>query len=357
MSQSPVSEKATIASAFVRQATDALKRRGFDPAPFLRRAGLEPPLIRQPQSRVTPEAFGALWLDIARELDDELFGLDSRPMRVGSFATLCHLMLHTPSVHDALVRGTRLINLLIDDTRVELLGGESELRMRFADVGHLPVARRIFAHETLFVMLHGLMCWLARRRITVLHAALAYPQPEWVEEYPRMISQQFAFDQALTQFRFSALELDAPVLQTERSAREFLKSAPRSFIMKYRDPMSVSARVRTVLGGIAPEKWPRFESLAHTLDIHPTTLRRRLQREGSSYRLEKETRRRELAIELLMHSRQSILDIAHAVGFAEASAFHRAFLRWTGVTPGAYRAQQSAPTGPQLHHQSGSEPV
>ena len=49
------------------------------------------------------------------------------------------------------------------------------------------------------------------------------------------------------------------------------------------------------------------------------------------------TIRRDLAISQLCHSDKSVLEIAHELGFAEASAFHRAFKKWTGTRPGEYR--------------------
>ena len=47
--------------------------------------------------------------------------------------------------------------------------------------------------------------------------------------------------------------------------------------------------------------------------------------------------RRDLAISLLGETQLSIVDIASELGFAESSAFHRAFKKWTGARPGEYR--------------------
>ncbi|HEY0975803.1 MAG TPA: AraC family transcriptional regulator [Solimonas sp.] len=339
-----VTEKGTIAVAFVRQALDALRRRGLDPAPVLAASGIDAALVAQDDARVSPEAFGALWLRVAEALDDELFGLDSRPMKVGSFATLTHLMLHTPTLREALIRGARLINLLIEDTRVELEldGGADETvaAIRLIDVGRLPLSRRIFAHETLFVMLHGLMCWLVRRRIALLTADFAYARPAWHREYRPIFGERLRFDVAQTVFRFRALDLAAPITQTERTAREFLRGAPGTFVVKYRDPGGVAVRLRRLLRELPPEAWPRFEDFAEQLGLHPSTLRRRLEDEGSSYRLETNARRRDLALQFLADPARSILSVAQALGFAEASAFHRAFREWTGLSPGRYRRQQ-----------------
>lgn len=335
-----VTEKGTIALAFVRQAVEALARRGHDPAPVLARAGIAPAALAGESGRVSAAAFGALWLAIAETLDDELFGLDSRPMKVGSFATLCHLMLHTPTLREALIRGARLINLLIDDTQVALdLDGPDEAVIRFVDVGQLPLARRVFAHETLFVMLHGLMCWLVRRRIVIRRAEFAYAAPDWAREYRHIVGDTLAFGAAQTRFVFGAMDLAATVVQSERSAREFLKDAPRNFIVKYRNPQGVSVRVRRLLRDSAPGDWLSFEQLAARLRLHPTTLRRRLEAEGSSYRAEMNAHRRDLALAYLADPQRSVLSVSQALGFAEPSAFHRAFRQWTGQSPGRYRRE------------------
>jgi AraC-like DNA-binding protein len=337
--------RGTIAVAFVRQALGALLRRGLDAATALEKAGIPAETLASDQARVSPEAFGTLWLAIAEALDDELFGLDTRPMKVGSFATICHLMLHTQDLREALIRGARLINLLIGDTRVELDLDRPEATIRLVDIGARPLDHRVFAHETLFVMLHGLMCWLVRRRIVIRKAYFSYPKPDWYREYAHIIGDDLTFDQPSTRFVFSAEDLRAPIVQSERAAREFLRGAPRNFILKYKNPQSVSVRVRRLLRETPPEHWPAFAELARVLRLHPTALRRRLEEEGASYRLEKSARRRDLAIEYLADPRRSVLDVAQALGFAEPSAFHRAFRQWTGLSPGGYRvrqAQQSA---------------
>lgn len=340
----PAETRGTIAVAFVRQALQAMARRGLDPALALEKAGIAAELLADDRARVPPEVFGSLWLSIADLLDDELFGLDSRPMRVGSFATLCHLTLHTPDLRTALTRGARLINLLIADTRVELDFEAGEAAIRFIETGKRPLAARVFAHETLFVMLHGLLCWLVRRRIVIHDASFSYPPPEWQAEYLLIVGESLHFGQPETRFVLSPGDLDAPVMRSEANAREFLRDAPHNFLLKFKDPQSVSFRVRRLLRETPPEEWPDFDELARQMRRHPTTLRRRLEEEGSSYRLEKSNRRRDLALEYLAEPQRSVLDVAQSLGFAEPSAFHRAFRQWTGMSPGEYRKRVETKT-------------
>ncbi|MGL6034842.1 MAG: helix-turn-helix domain-containing protein, partial [Acinetobacter johnsonii] len=59
--------------------------------------------------------------------------------------------------------------------------------------------------------------------------------------------------------------------------------------------------------------------------------------EGKSYQGVKDALRRDAAIHLLLNPGLTLEDVAQQVGFSETSTFHRAFKKWTGVTPGLYR--------------------
>lgn len=327
-------ERDSVAVAYVQVALDGLHCRGIDPAPLLAEAGLSPVALQATEGRIPAAAFAKLWLAVARATNDEFFACDQRPLQVGSYATLCHLTLHTRTLRQAMIRGLRLMNLLLADTRLRLEVQGSVASLLFDT---RPEAPRVFAHETLFVLLHGLFCWLVGRRLTVRRAAFAYAPPSWAAEYPVIYSRQISFKAAVTQFDFAAVDLAAPVVQTERTAKEFLRHAPANIIVKYKNAESLSAYVRRQLQHAAPGTTPDFAALAQGLGMSLSTLRRKLDAEGTSYRLLKDGLRRDLALRQLTQTRRSIAEIALGLGFAEASAFHRAFRGWTGVSPGEYR--------------------
>jgi AraC-like DNA-binding protein len=67
------------------------------------------------------------------------------------------------------------------------------------------------------------------------------------------------------------------------------------------------------------------------------TLQRRLSAAGLSYQELLDVVRRETAEKCMMDSSLSIGEVAYLVGYSEPAAFHRAFKRWTGITPQAFR--------------------
>lgn len=62
------------------------RRQGGEQGEVLQAAGIDPQLLGKPYARVTSHAYSRLWLDLARRMDDEFFGMDSRRLKSGSFA-------------------------------------------------------------------------------------------------------------------------------------------------------------------------------------------------------------------------------------------------------------------------------
>jgi hypothetical protein len=156
-------ESGTIAICFVEAALAPVRARHLDADALLRAVDLSPSLLEAPQARVSAKQFGALWRLIAQILDDEFFGQDSRRMKVGSFAMLCHAVVHCKNLSQALERSLRFYGLIFDDTQLSLEVEKAKARIVLRE-RRLSAAPRVFAHETLLMLLHGVACWLVGRR-------------------------------------------------------------------------------------------------------------------------------------------------------------------------------------------------
>lgn len=329
-------EKSTISIWFVDNALYGLRTQGLDPVPLLRKAGIDPALLEDPDARVSAYCYSMQLRLIAQVLDDEFFGQDSRRMKVGSYAMMARTAVTCRTLEQALDRTMRFFCLVLDDLGVTLTreGRIARLTM-FPRTPRSPATA--FAYETLLAFLHGLLCWLVKRRIPMLTAGFAYPEPPYSSEYHVMFSSDISFDQPTTSITFDASYLELPISQDEESLKTFLRLAPENILVKYKNTRSTSARIRTLLRQTPPEDWPEHDALARDLSMSPSTLRRRLRDEGQTYQAIKEHLRCDLAITQLSEPGKSIMDIAGDLGFAEPSAFYRAFKRWTGVSPGEYR--------------------
>ena len=337
-------EKGTISVSLVEETLQLARAQGLDVRPLVEAAGIAPQVLASPKSRVTSAQYGALWAGIARALDDEFFGQDSHPMRFGSFVAMTQTALTARTGAHALARVVGFMRLVLDDLRVAIDRDETRVRLVFTHRDGTP-APAMFAYATYFILVYGLMCWLVGRRIPLLKARFRCAEPPAAHEYRLMFCDDMAFEQDASYVDLSPVFLDLPVVQTSKSARPFLRDAPGSFVVKYRNPGSFAARVRKLLRALPMTAWPSADDMAQRLHVAEATMRRRLNQEGHTYQSIKDDLRRDIAIDELQDGGRTIADIATTVGFAEPSAFHRAFRKWTGMRPSDYRMARGSADG------------
>lgn len=319
-----------ISPGFVDDALVGLRRRGINEVPLLARAGL-PPVVLQP---VSAQQYGALWLAIADAIDDEFFGEGARPMRSGSFALLCHAILSAATLEQALRRSLRFLRVVLDDPFGELVVAQGLAHIVLKDAG---APRSAFAYRTFWIIVHGITCWTVGRRIPLRGVDFRCASPPHDADYRLFFGAPVCFDRPESRLSFDAEFLKLPTIRTERALREFLRRAPANILVRYRHDSGLAAKVRNRLRETVPVDWPDFTGLASQLRVSAPTLRRKLRMEGLSYRDVKDEIRRGLAIESLLRGQRDVGDISADLGFSEPSAFHRAFRKWTGKSPGVFR--------------------
>jgi AraC-like DNA-binding protein len=109
-------------------------------------------------------------------------------------------------------------------------------------------------------------------------------------------------------------------------------------------PRALGGRIADEVHAVVLELLPTGRlavgTVAGQLGLTARTLQDRLKDEGTSYTELLESARRDLAHRYLREDQLSVPDVALLLGYSEASAFHRAFKRWTGLTPRQYRSRR-----------------
>lgn len=335
-------KNATVAIGFVTGMLAGMARADRNPVPLLAAVGIDPACLADPATRIPLAAYADLYNRIAASLDDEAFGLFSTPMRCGSFEFLTRAMVSAHTLEEALQRMVRYLHVLLPDMTVAIERHGGQARLRIAETHRRAVApddpARVFAFEWLLRLIHGLACWLAGRGLALDAVAFPYPRPPHAADYALIYTANSTFGTAALEAQFQANLLDLPLRRDEDALRHFLIGAPGRIATLYRRDRDTVRAVRDQLRAALPVL-PGLDQVAAQLHLSPRSLHRRLADEGANFRQIKDALRRDLALARLAKTDTAVATIAAELGYADPSAFYRAFVEWTGAAPSEYRAR------------------
>jgi AraC-like DNA-binding protein len=249
-----------------------------------------------------------------------------------SFGLMAPLTSCAPTLRRALAVVTQFQPLLLDGVRIRCAEsmGVARLRCEFASCDPLSRSFVELIVAGLVRMLRAFGC----TRADIHAVCFEHSHPTYYHAYARAFSGAERFSQRMTGIEFASQALDRPHLHREADLHALmLAEAARSL-----ERLRRTERVCALLGDRSPAEFPDMEVAARELGISVRSLRRRLAEEGTSYRQLTQAMLQEKACSMLRNPEETLHSVAHALGFSDPAAFHRAFRRWEKRTPGEYRA-------------------
>lgn len=168
---------------------------------------------------------------------------------------------------------------------------------------------------------------------------LRMPRPHDCSLYREIYGLEPQFAQAQNRFVMAQELLDQPLPGANQHAAQHCEEQCNLLLAKRRECSGLAGQIRTRLLS-RPGRLSDMEDIARQFNSSSRNLRRRLQAEGSSFRLLLEEVRQTLAEELLVTGGLSLEEIAERLGYSETSNFIHAFKRWKGLPPHQYRQRQ-----------------
>lgn len=314
-------------------------RLGKDPAALLTAASIDPALLDDPDHGLPSSDYARLMGTIWRECDDEFMGLGGQRSRSGTFAMMCKAIISCYTLEHALHRAQRFYALFDGAPELRLVRNDQVTRLEVvqpepaADPDH-------FFSESLLVIWHRLSSWLVGQGIPLLMVGCNYPPPAHAGLYQSLFATPVRFNEPCCYLLIPTRVLALPVSQTPASLRAFLQHSPADVLARPNPHESTTGKLRQLFRRYDISELPDLASSARLLGVSSATLRRRLHDEQTSFQqLKDECRLKEASLRLAQQD-TSIREISEYLGYTETSTFHRAFRKWMGLTPGAYRQQQ-----------------
>jgi AraC-like DNA-binding protein len=332
---SPALGRAETPIAFIQAIAAAYAQRGLRVDDALKKAQIEPKLLKKNSARVTAMQMELISGIAMQELDDEGLGWFSRRLPWGSYGMLVRASLTSPSLGVALARWCRHHGLLTDDIHLSLTERNGVASLQLDEARDLGIFREFCVVSVLRNAL-GVACWLTDSRIPLTATHLRFAPPAHADSYRVLFDGPTHFHASSNCLQFDAGYLALPVRRDEAALQQMLQRALLLTVRPYRRDRLLVEKVRQTLAQ-HPEHSRNADDLAAWLNMSARTLHRQLQEEGASLQQLKDSVRRDLALALLQRSSRPMKQIAEAVGFQNEKSFMRAFKTWTGATPESFR--------------------
>jgi len=336
----PPLARARVVGAYAQTAVDTARRLGADLEALGAACGidLEAPL---PENIPVP-AYLALLDHAAQQLEDPAFGLKvGQGMKLSTFASYGLVLCTCKDFRAAAEQTRRFEGLAHDLGRSEIVAedGIAAYRWHSPWLG-APGARHLA--ESVMAGIHAFANWLAGAALPVIDVAFVHARPHDVpaDVYEQALGGPVRFAAAVTEARFPAQVLDAPVPNADPSLFPALaRTAEQRLAARLREaqePPIVQA-VRDRIQAQLMHDAARLPEVAQALQLPVRTLQRKLAEAGVNFSALLDATRRELAEHYLRDPALTLTEIAFLLGFGEQSNFSHAFRAWFGTTPAAWR--------------------
>jgi AraC-like DNA-binding protein len=181
-------------------------------------------------------------------------------------------------------------------------------------------------------------CVLSKNREHPLAVYLPWDAPTDLNEYQRIFAAPIHFNAAEIALLLRREQVERSILTADYSLLRLLVAHAEEKSKQRSDEQGKFVqKIRHIVLQLANPVFPTVEQIAAQLNTSLRSMQRRLKIEGYSYQQLTEELREEFALTYLQRPDLSISDVAYLLGYADNSAFSRAFKRWQGVSPQRWR--------------------
>ncbi len=327
---------ATTLSSWIKTVKLALDEAGCDSDALFAEAGLDPAALSDPNARYPQAASNRLWQLAEQASGDPAFGLEvGRRIRQTTFHALGYSLLASATLKEVFERLVRYFHIVSDAAELEFVADGSDYRflMHPPERGTRPTDVALDAMMSVIIRLCRALYGPDFRALSV---SLMRPEPADREPFDKVFKAPLVFGAAENAIALPGAMLERTLDSANPELARINDEIVARYLAHFHQNNAVN-RVHGLLVELLPLGEPSQEKVAAAMNMSLRNLQRKLSAEGSSYKAVLNDTRRELALSYIRDSRYSISEIAYLLGFADTSSFTRAFRRWTGESPRAYR--------------------
>lgn len=316
----------------------AMARKGADFRQFCREASFDADILNDVEARIDELELERLISKAAEYTKDENFGLHQGELtEVADMGMLGYVMTHSETIARALQAYQRYNVILCSGYNLDWEELGEDVLLRFSKSNSAPMSRQ--CQDDMVSSVYHMMVRMSHRPIPVHELQFTYAAPVDLSVYVSMFGITPRFGGKETYLRMSREVLQYPILYSDPRLLKAFEPIAEELKNKLVRGKRLSDRVYQWMMSCLPAYFPTLQQTAEAFRMSPRSLQVKLSEEGTSYNDLSAGVRMEMAKAHLNQNEYSISEIAYLLNYSEPSAFHSAFKKWTGLTPGQYRAE------------------
>ncbi len=325
---------------------DAISTAGANPDQVLRSLELDRAVLSNPEGFIPCSLFARILEEAARATGDSCFGLHfGERFNIKNIGPLTYVVLNSPTIAIADEHVARYLKLYNQAAKVffTVEGQRAYLHYVLVDLG---IESPRHQNEYSMVIRLNTIRMMVGSQWAPLEVRFAHQVPEQISEHVRIFGAPVLFGYSTNAFVIEREFLERQIPAADQRLYRIMERYLEEVLAEIPQEDGVLAAVRRAVAESMREGDPNLARVAKKMAMSPRTLQRQLKEQGMEFKKLVDDTRQRFAVSYLRNRRNTITEIAFLLGYSEVSAFNRAFKRWTGSTPLAYRrpaAQTAAP--------------
>lgn len=313
----------------------ALEYSGVDSRRVFHAAGVDAALSNDPLQRLPVSSVTRLYKAAVEVTGDPYFGLTvAKFIHASNLHALGYGLLASASLADFCLRLQRYMHLVSRSSSVERQQTGFELRLR-----HRPAVAVCAETEDAWLASLIRIVRLVYKpdfhplRVEFIHARPGIDDDRYVTYFGAPVS----FGNTESTLVFSSGDLDVPWQGSCPELAQFNDNLAATYLAKL-DRSDTVACVRAKIVEMLPSGDCSKTRVAAALCMSPANLQLKLKQQDTNFHQLMDEIRKDFACAYLRQPSLSITEITYMLGFTDISNFTRAFKRWTGSAPTAFRS-------------------
>ncbi len=318
-------------------AARAMESYGLDSREIFMGEGIRLQGINNPYSRIPISIMARIWKRAIKLSHDPYIAIRvATSFNPATFSVLGSALVASQNVFEALQRANRYSQVICDGFTSHLQEGQGDVTFTVLPTGELDAQNYPTAVEVTFCSMFKMLACVAGGRFNARAVHFAHDFSGNKKPFEDFFNCPVYFSCDQSNLVFGKQDIYERLLYTNPTLTIALDNWLEEYLARFNQPL-VSTKVKEVIFKHANGGARNLKGICRELNIGQRVMQRKLKEEGTSCSKILDEHRYGLAIKHITENEFPLSKVGRILGFSDQSNFTRAFKRWTGTTPHAFR--------------------